>query len=146
MEGKLYEYFDERLFSHLPPDELRSGLSRWFQNTDQEDVSVLSRHSQFFTVFFFITCHLCQFLIFPSFPDVTLFIAKGPNVIPSSLIIVMLGLAAKWITKEKNTVSSNGKRRQRSDKSVHLFWTISVKTMLFWMTVFDRWAIYCCNI
>lgn len=93
-----------------------SVVSTWIK-----EVSLVSKHSHFLRSFFVVTCHLCQFLIFPSFPDVTLFIAKGPNVIPSSLIIVMLGLTAKEIWRKKKHVSSNGKRRQRSERKVFIY-------------------------
>lgn len=110
MEGKFYEYFNELLFSHLPQDELRSGPC--CINTDQGGFSSIKAFAFFTVIFFlFVTCHSCQFLIFPSFPDVTLFIAKGPNVIPSSLIIVMLGLNET----NKKTVSSNGKRKTETE-------------------------------
>lgn len=91
----------------------------------------------------FVTCHLCQFLIFPSFPDVTLFIAKGPNVIPSSLIIVMLGLSE---TNKKRPLlqTENGDRGRR--KMFIYFEPFLSKQCYFEWQFLHRWAIYCCNI
>lgn len=118
MEGKLYEYFDERLFSHLPQDELRSGL-RCF-NLDQGGFTGIKTFA-FFTVIF---CCYLSFMSISHFPFISrcYFIYCKRSECHSIIINYCYARAhSERNMKKKKHVSSNGKRRQRSERKVFIY-------------------------